>query len=113
MAEAKRITPEEVIEAYHKTGLNPIQGQFFGEGCACGFGAYSVANFGPEEVAKRHIALTEGRRQFGFDYRWGFTDGFDDIRAENPEDERYAAGYEDGQAAWAAVSFAQKEAARG
>lgn len=122
MAECKRITPEEIVEAYRKTGLKVTRGRFFGDGCACGFGAYAAAKLGVSPVvtasdpvhfvnAAVHRAMINGG--FTREYRAGFIDGFDGDEAAKVHPHynlaQYETGYADGAAAYAAAS---KEAGR-
>jgi hypothetical protein len=98
----KRITPEEVQRAYEATGLKPcrIWAEPTGGEC-CGIGAMAVA---------AHVAehpMLWGDRQYGHQYRLGFTHGFDDYgqdwAQEDRDDESFMAGYADGLAAAQAV----------
>lgn len=94
-----RITPEEIVEAYKKTGLTPARGTFVSGKMACGLGAYArskgfdgyfVANF------LEGMGITAN-------YRTGFISGFDDTELCTccAGLERDAA-YKDGEAAWEA-----------
>ena len=117
----RRITAEEVIEAYGKTGLTPIQEEWFvnfksGSGpCACGLTAVAMAK-GLSEVSRlKDISLPLRVRRtldISFPYMDGFTMGFDGYNIadtdENYEDydkwKQYQQGHSDGVVAWGLVN---------
>lgn len=120
MPDVKRITPEEAVEAYAKTGFELIRGDyfsydFFGDGRrdgGCGIGTYAVAFLGYDAVTSDKVNVNRAMREAGFtsDYRRGFACGFDGDRLpENWKmDDDALIGYADGKDAWAAVWAARK-----
>ena len=104
----KRITPEEVLEAFVSQELTPMQGAYFQkDGCACGLGAMAkkmgmVTYYTPEKYSGRETGkkLSE---YYGVNYHDGFARGFDNQGIDG-FGEAYSKGYEDGLAAWEAVS---------
>ena len=117
------IKVEEVIEAYKKTGLRPIQDEWFGRyrgrgNCACALTAIVIEKDPPflqdltKEDAVDEIDM-DGvmNAQLGLSYAYikGFTRGFDGyhtvgdlkVKVENQED--LLRGFEDGKAIWKAV----------
>lgn len=108
----RRITPEEVVEAYRKTGAKPCPNVYLvftdNECLACGLGAVLLAEREQEAIA----AVREGGGSLpmiwdmvGAAYEEGFSGGFDPRPFPAPEGpgERIQQGYEDGRAAWEAV----------
>lgn len=97
----KRITPEDVVDAYIATGMYPCTpGLFYdGIGGACGLSAIVKSidqAFDLEDAASnRWLQLLGITNQ----YLWGFIDGFDG----NDSTERCKVGFEDGKAARSAV----------
>lgn len=118
MPECKRITPEEAVAAYAKTGFEPIRGEYFGDSCkaGCGIGAYTVAFLGyrPCGVDAANVSAAMSKAGFSNDYRRGFACGFDGDRLPESwvKDTDTPTGYADGKAAWDAVRIARKEASR-
>lgn len=97
----RRITVEEVLEAYRVTGLKPIQGNFYhSDGCCCAIGA---------------VAISSGaKRGCGAVCRWaethlhplyinGFLAGFDEDCARDFSSKQFTQGYADGTAVREAV----------
>jgi len=107
----KRIMPDDVLRAYQATGLKPLQGEFREyKTCdtVCGGCAITalLASDGIDIVEEPNLRrIAEGR--WGGFYIGGFVCGFDGKpaawfdRDNSREEERI--GYEDGQAAAAAV----------
>lgn len=98
----KRITPEQVVEAYKVTGLKPCRVWTTPTGGeCCGMGAIAVA----AGTADHPLLWADGI--YGHQYRLGFTFGFDDYgqnwRQEEPRNADFDSGYADGLAAAAAV----------
>jgi hypothetical protein len=94
----KRITPEEVLKAYEKTGLKPMRGDYYPfQGCACALGVMAV-------TLKLSGNLYDHFQDIYGDYQDAFTDGFDGRRKPTgglcKTDE---IAYKDGNAAWEAV----------
>lgn len=114
MAEIKRITPAEVVEAYAKTELTVARGSYIRPYrcglCGCGMGAYAVAfiGFDPQDVFDPYLpSIRDALLDAGFSelYQSGFGDGFDGRALSQYEtDEEYHVGFRDGRAAWDAVS---------
>lgn len=122
----KRITPEQVREAFLFTGLTPKQGEFlFNDGCGCGLGAVytkqrmeeaneqfknkeaTISEWKNGTIDERHICA-DLDAEYSSAYRTGFAQGFDGTPCdtENYHDdfrERYDQGYKDGQDAFEAV----------
>ncbi len=100
----KRITPEEVVAAYQKTGLKPNASTFLNPKgtCGCGIGALCLAE--TDRLENGVSVLDWGAEQFGHEYEGGFSDGFclEGIALEYVPC-RYAEGYADGRAAAEAV----------
>jgi hypothetical protein len=106
-----RITPEQVLQAYAKTGLRPMQKEYARRverfQCGCALTACAVAAGVPfDEILDARPARAIIMKALGltWDYVAAFTDGFDvggQCSADNYE--TYKAGYDDGAAAAAAV----------
>lgn len=103
-----RITPEEVVAAYAKTGLVPVRARWAAydekrRPCGCAITALLVAagnDFGCIE------ADTEYEPTLGLnaDYEDGFVIGFDTIgEAKSPLDNDWQQGFHDGRSCAAAV----------
>jgi hypothetical protein len=100
----RRITVEEVLEAYRVTGILPCIGTYCtnkGE-MACAIGALAIA---AGSVRRGPVAYHWATEEFGSDYVHGFVagfddEGFDDGRRENT---RAAEGFEDGDSVRKAV----------
>lgn len=102
----KRITPEEVVEAYRVTGLKPVRhtARPF-DGQCCGVGAISI-----HRGAKPGDGpITYLETDYGRGYLWAFVDGFDNLEigtfAPDPKYRRCIDGYADGQSCAAAVGL--------
>lgn len=122
MSKVKRITPDEVLEAYEETGLLPEQCEWAfehedGSRCACGLGAiYSNrVEEGFETLgntAASEFDLIEDVLGLSRPYMYGFISGFDktDIPFPIRENDREEAerGHSDGRAAWEAVKHLAK-----
>lgn len=123
----KRITPEQVREAFLFTKLTPRQGEFlFNDGCGCGLGAIytkqrmeeaneqfqnietTLAEWKNGTVDERHLCA-HFDQQYSQAYRLGFVQGFDGhLARENEfstseEKQRYMQGFNDGDSAFEAV----------
>lgn len=110
----KRITPEQVVEAYKRTGWVPEQGEWVrdkpgGKRCGCalgvmiGDGIVSLlncnSNKSPYAVVSGALKLTPG-------YVDGFAQGFDGPLSRSylsTKSEFFNTGYTDGRDAWEAV----------
>lgn len=127
MEQSKRIKPEQVLAAFEKTGLKPVQGQYFnghiGDACACGLGAIYAAdlmNKGKSvETLFDEITSDNGgddinelvwdffESSHSFKYQNGFVNGFDEedptVMPNERRYEDYKNGFEDGKAAYQAV----------
>lgn len=105
----KRITPEEVVAAYDKTGLSVARQEYFSDKgrCACGLGAYAAAFLGSNPMADEGFDVSRvlSDSGFGWLYRHGFGNGFDGDNRESSltGHSEYQAGVKDGVAAWEAV----------
>lgn len=106
----KRLSPDEVIDAYQKTGRIPQRGSyrgFDGSTFACGVGAVALAQKNCADALDIFQTFVY-ELDYGLTYHDGFTSGFDGrirelIKPERWEFKRFVEGYEDGQAAWEAV----------
>ena len=103
----RRITPEEVLKAYEKTGLKPMQGDYFSkDGCACGLGAIAKKQGLIEYTAIGSVCCYGTSINlisvYGESYHNGFANGFDDLGSDDL-DRDLAQCFEDGMAAWEAV----------
>lgn len=102
----RRITVDEVLEAYRKTGLVPERGAYYKEGCACGLGVILFAAGADMNVGDDSLNA-EVEKLLGIDdsYRVGFVRGFDGkLPLPNRENQAvFDIGYTDGQACAAAV----------
>ena len=113
MTQLKRITPEQVIEAYGTTGLKPKQKRYYSKDrtCACGIGAI-FASIGdvwndhdfPSNAAERYANI-----KYGYDYTQGFVQGFDSAPVGSFRSDESKQGHADGQAAWEAVKHLVEE----
>lgn len=114
-----RITPEQVVEAYRKTGLRPVRASFgnasVGEGNeCCGLVACAIDRIGGHEFLDRRVGappcptslIAKDALDINDSYLVGFMDGFDGYdeggRALSGSRD-YDHGYEDGAGAWAAL----------
>lgn len=106
----RRLSPDEVIDAYQKTGRTPQRGSyrgFDGSTFACGVGAVAIAHKNCADALGIFQTFVH-ELGYGASYHDGFTNGFDGrsrelIKSEMWEFKRFVDGYEDGQAAWEAV----------
>ncbi|WP_010271408.1 hypothetical protein [Paenibacillus senegalensis] len=106
-----RIAPEQVKEAYEKTGLKPMQNGWFeiSTKCACGLSAVLAAEKGIEwlesqfRLRRSRSYIASERLNLLPSYVTGFTSGFDGGVFFHSEGGTSALGYEDGKAAWEAV----------
>jgi hypothetical protein len=122
-----RITPDQVVEAYRKTGLKPTRSSWFGQlshqECeACGQTAVAVAegNVTIDDLKKVNNLTIEEFEDGAMttcqlcyaaavkltgspDYVTGFVAGFDNCRRFPGRDNAYHDGYDDGAAAAEAV----------
>lgn len=103
---------DEVVETFQKTGMTPIQGQYFDfdRNCACGIGVLTVSS----EFEHTHELEAHLTEQYGESFVGGFISGFDgkeidfsDYNPDNHWEVSYRNGYETGLASWQAVT--QKE----
>lgn len=98
----KRITVEMLLEAFQKTGLTPMQGDYFpSPGCACGLGViyYQFSGVANDEGVENYLD-----NEYDGNYKRGFAEGFDNRPNRlTRNSEEWCIGYEDGQAAWDAV----------
>lgn len=97
----RRITVEEVLEAYRVTGMKPMRRYtIIRNQCAgCAIGALAVASGVPSELD----CIYDWRdKMFGASYVKGFMNSFDDT-PPSMSNEQYNQGYADGQAVAAAV----------
>ena len=104
----RRIWPQQVLAAYEATGLKPVRGEWFSDGCSCPLGAlYLQARNLTAPCGE--VACDDALKQaddwscevFGIVYTEGFFKGFDTID-KSPEthfchEERL--GFDDGRAA--------------
>lgn len=116
MSETKRITLQEALAAYEKTGFGLTKGRYFIKktNCACAQGAFAVANLGVSPAtAKRDFDVIKVFLDSGFSaaYLEGFALGFDGRKATH-DDPDYLLGYSDGQSVWDAVKHRAKPSAR-
>ena len=112
----KRITPEQVVEAYKQRGWRPRRSEWAvidAEGNNCGCGLAVVAGFDIYQLFEKlndyntvhHSVVMANELDLNLDYVTGYTAGFDGLAAEPWMDEETCRiGYEDGAAAWEAVS---------
>lgn len=109
----KRITPEQVIEAYRKTGFTPRCGLYVCfRGCeisGCGIGAMYYAERGERPDERNHNAYDINAwmiTSYSASYRRGFIQGFDGDKKYcrvGWDKTEFNAGCVDGQAARKAV----------
>jgi hypothetical protein len=83
----KRITPQEVVEAYRKTGIKPIEGYYLrdddGVRCGCALGALYLAAGNPFNDMEASSWATQ---TFGIEYECAFMGAFDGIDEEEESD---------------------------
>lgn len=118
----KRITPEQVVEAYRKTGLKPVRERWVawsgGECVVCGLSAVAIAAGNEaKEIEQRTIKTRCIGEMLGLpiEYVGGFADGFDDESVSESrlrDSEEFIAGHADGIAAREAVLAAGMEFAK-
>jgi len=100
----RRITVEEVLEAYRVTGIAPGKGDMM----CCAMGAVLRAEGHDMEAHMLSDEEPVAFTLFGEPYGCGFTQAFDGVegnpdRWHNGDLERWKAGFADGQAVAAAV----------
>lgn len=110
MTTLKRITPEQVVEAYRRTGWRPIQEAFYdrinGQHCGCGL---SVLVGDAEKVLQMEcytgLRLQLFANELGLtaDYVSGFIRGYDGDGGSSWWDSEKLLGWQDGRACWEAV----------
>ena len=101
----KRITPEEVVAAYKKTGLRPGRYDIIPhKGFCCGLGAVTIASDGDGGLFGYSFVEAE----YGSEYVSGFLLGFDAVSPYRVvgDDPRRQQGFDDG---WAAQKRAYEE----
>lgn len=92
-----RVTPEEVVDAYRKTGMRPIRGAWRnGRECGCPLAALALA-------AEAGSPVFWSLERFGSHYAVGFINGVDKPDQDTVFNPRWDIGFKDGKAAWAAV----------
>jgi len=101
----RRITVDEIKEAYKATGLTPARNTWgeSGSGCACGLGVLAVAAGVPiDDLCSDVVYDTINLDEF---YGLGFTNGFDGNTRLGALSHRpgFNQGYDDGAAAAAAI----------
>lgn len=116
MTEIKRITPDQVLNAYRTQCIRPIRDTWArytndGERCGCGLTAVLVDKGGPVAFSrvfliKAHIPHVVRELGLSRSYVVGFVRGFDDDDISDGIDSHSALGHADGKAAWEAVSRA-------
>ena len=99
-----RITAEQVVEAYKKTGLTPARGVYFHNGCGCGLTAVTLTvdpEFFDKHPSHFGIELAE-LLSINQSYMDGFIRGFDGGLPITQLffDPDYKDGYLDGASAW-------------
>lgn len=99
----KRITPEEVVEAYKSTGLKPVRGTFCWGSRACGLGTVCISR-GKMPTSPLMVSRSLG---IEMEYLLGFVNGFDGIHKASigidESNETLSLGFADGKLAAAAV----------
>ncbi|WP_199615506.1 hypothetical protein [Paenibacillus alkalitolerans] len=109
----KRITPEQVVEAYLERGWVPRQEIWAdvlpnGKPCGCGIGVLignDIHDLFDERWVVGHYGAVAERLGLEKDYAWGFTRGFDGSCTPNPRihNPLKLQGIKDGRTAWEAV----------
>lgn len=118
MTEFKRIIPEEVVEAYQRTGVLPIRNTWgcsgYDKECACGITAVAMSK--NDCTFEQLVTMKLDRDEHFYEefyqellnvpntYIIGFAHGFDGTEASRYEDATYLKGVEDGEAAFKLVS---------
>ena len=97
----KRITPEDVVDAYQKTGFTPCFGHFLSEDGKSGCGITVVLAAEGRPIALGRIG-EEAMKTMSNSYIDGFWNGFDGFNQTHGPEERVQ-GNADGLAARAAV----------
>lgn len=117
MGEIKRITPEEVREAYKSTGIKPALMDWAhfdadDKPCGCALTAvYLSKSYSPDTLRHQMFDLInetkdgngpenlmEETLDLDYDYITGFTNGFDDMLVSDHRSQEFEIGYEDGKA---------------
>lgn len=105
----KRVTPEQVIDAYRRTGWEPVQDEWFdkidGKVCGCALTAMIGSENRLREIMSMPGELEEliaAELGLSEDYVIGFVQGFDE-RAFFGGGDVARIGWQDGKAAWEAV----------
>ena len=97
----RRITVEEVLEAYRVTGMKPVQGNFFrSDGCCCAIGAVAISR-GTPRTSEGVCGWAETMLHAA--YLDGFIGGFDGAVREESLGVEHDQGYADGTAVREAV----------
>jgi hypothetical protein len=95
-----RITPEEVVEAYRKTGLTPERTgmDWFSEDGKCGCGATAVMKARNPDFCNSTLKFGDAIELLGVSrpYLRGFVVGFDGLSPIDMDLQEYAQGYQDG-----------------
>lgn len=114
----KRITPEQVLEAYNGTGLTPGNQMwlyFRGDGtaCVCALSAIAISQgklyeyeIASDDFTRRDMAEA---LDLPVAYVHGFTNGFDcadyyNVYTDEVDRMNYKQGFEDGERAWRTVA---------
>lgn len=106
-----RITPDQVVEAYRKTGVKPMQGNWHNGSesdlCCCGLGALYLAAGEPVLTLTLNSYAHHVQQVLNIpgNYLIGFTNGFDGkvMPEEWVNREFEPQGFHDGRLAWATV----------
>ena len=100
----ERISVATVQEAYRQTGLIPTRRLTYGNGFACPIAAVAAARSFTERGEPWDFGHLVSYLGLSSSYTLGFMHSFDEIeRLERPAYPQYLVGYEDGQAAAAAL----------
>lgn len=101
MKEQRRITPEEVLAAYHRhPEIKPARDCYCFDCEACAIGVLFVDGYGIPE--NDDTVENWAQIEFGASYESGFVSGFDDGEVMDRGDD-WQQGYADGRAVAAAV----------
>lgn len=93
----RRITAQEVVEAYKQTGIKPDPSVFLVGGCGCGQGVVYALETGEDHVSDPEVM--QAALGIEYDYSASYNLGFHGDPHYHPIERRDIEGYQDGLAA--------------
>lgn len=97
------ITVEMVLDAYKQTSFKPSRRTFYAlPHACCPIGAIAYISGCLKDGVCADLDLVTARFGWSRDYLWDFANGFDGLKGDGP-------GYQDGKAAYAALTDVREE----